>query len=571
MEVATSRVALVDTLPKVDAIFYKLADNFNFPIVIDPARLKLHEKRLGRTFSNFAELGAEAAVSGWTTEILLIETTNICTFKCLYCPQDIMQRKKERLPLPTVKKIIEEYASNAIGTLGFHVMGEPTTNPDLPEIIGLAAKFHIGHALITNASILKRETAEDLFRRGLRHIMVSVQTFTNEQHKTIKRPAPKYDYETIMQNVKDIILAKWAIAPNARLEIHVMDNSIYRPQGVNIVANNSDAQRVIAFWKNFIRETALEFGDASVVSNLPNQAPVDFSQITWPLGEYTLAPMVFLIFKKAGHWIQDFTQQNEFIIPVKKGVCRAVCRNFTQHRQLGILSNGDAVMCCYDYDGKTAFANIKETPLDIVDVQAEGYREQLVGNDGIPFPVCKKCLGFRIKGLDDNFSSRKQEEMIPIERAAIYFDNELNALTLMRRLTSASIEVIAFITRPNPTISFNEGNSSREGVKFYAFNQIPDEVEVVLFCPEWHHDNSVVEQMKKLYPNLMIGQVDPVALDPFRPLTPGTPHENRLIEVQRRENLLEKEVAKLREEKEILQEKLKNSFLSRIARLLKNQ
>lgn len=570
MEVSTSRVILVDVLPKVDSIFYKLADSFSSPLVVDPARLKLHEKRLGKSFFNMAELAAEAAVTGWKTEILLIETTNVCTFRCLYCPQDIMRRKKMSLPLLTVKRIIEEYACNAIGTLGFHVMGEPTTNPDLAEIVECAAKLHIGHALVTNASILKRETAEDLFRRGLQHIILSVQTFTEEQHNEVKRPSPKYSYETIMRNVKDIILAKWAIAPDARLEIHVMDNSRYRPRGVNIVSNNNEAQRVISFWHDFVREAASELGGDSVSSQSPEKGQFDLSQLGWPLGEYFLAPQVFLNFKKAGHWIQDFTSDSEYIIPAKRGVCGAVTKKFTQHRQMAILSNGDAVMCCFDYNGETVFGNVFKTPMGELDERAESYRGKLVGSDEIPFPICRKCLGFRVKGFDDNFSARKQDEMIMIGQVAIY-DTGPESLTMMRRLVNGGLQVSAFVERPNPTWSLSASNESLDGIKTCAFDSVPKEVDAVLFVPGWKYDEAIINKMKNRNPHLLLGQVDLVALDPFRPLPEEFGQGGKLREAQKRGNFLEKEVAKLREEKEELQKKIGGSLFGRIARTLKQK
>lgn len=520
MEVRTSRVILVDVLPKVDPIFYRLADNFKFPLVVAPLRLKLHEKRLGRAFPNMGELAVEAAITGWATEILLIETTNACTFRCLYCPQDIMKRKKNRLPLATITKIIEEYASNAIGTLGFHVMGEPTLNPDLPQLIEYASKLHVGHALVTNASILTRQSAEDLFRKGLQHIMLSVQTFTKEQHNAVKRPtSPQYSYETIMRNVKDIILAKWSSAPDARLEIHVMDNSIYRPRGVNIVSDNSDARQVLNFWKNFIREASVAFGGSRISPVYLEQEEFDISKMSWPLGEYPLAPDVFLSFKKAGHWIQDFTSAGEYIIPANKGVCRAITRKFTQHRQLAILSNGDAVMCCFDYNGETVFGNVFNASLGEIDDKAEKYREKLVGGAEIPFPVCRKCLGFRIRGFDDNFTARKQNEMIEVGKVAVY-DTGANSLTLRKRLVAAGIEVLAFVEIPNAIVSLAARNESLDEVKVCSFDRFPEGVEGVLFPPEWNYDDAVVRKIKNHYLNLLIGQVDLVALDPFRSL-PG--------------------------------------------------
>ena len=518
MQVKTSRVILVDVLPNVDPLFYKLAANFKFPLVVDPARLKLHEKRLGKSYQSMCELAVEAALTGWATEILLIETTNACTFRCLYCPQDTMTRKKARLPLVIIKQIIEEYASHAIGTLGFHVMGEPTLNPELPQLIESAAQFHIGHALVTNASILTRETAEALFRRGLQHIMLSVQTFTKAQHDAIKRPvSPQYSYETIMRNVRGIIQAKWASSTDARIEIHVMDNSIYRPRGVSIVSNNSDAKQIIDFWREFIRKASSDFGTRNTSSLAPEEGNVDFSQIAWPLGEYALAQGVSLSFKKAGHWIQDFTSANEYIIPAKSGICKAITRKFTQHRQLAILSNGDAAMCCFDYNGETAFGNIHETSLAEIDERANNYREKLVGGkEEIPFSVCRKCLGFRIKGFDDNFAARKQGATVEAGKIAI-FDTGADSINLMKRLVAAGIEVLAFVEIPNPTQLQAVHNEFLEGVKVCSADRIPEEVDGVLFPPLWNYDAEVVQEMKKRYSNLLIGHVDLIALDPFRP------------------------------------------------------
>ena len=88
-----------------------------------------------------------------------------------------------------------------------------------------------------------------------------------------------------------------------------------------------------------------------------------------------------------GDWIhQGLTADN--IIKARIGFCEGL------NTHIGILSNGDMVFCCADFDGKTSFGNIKDTSIrkalaqkrvqDVID----GFRKLLIKE-----PYCQRCLG----------------------------------------------------------------------------------------------------------------------------------------------------------------------------------
>lgn len=95
-----------------------------------------------------------------------------------------------------------------------------------------------------------------------------------------------------------------------------------------------------------------------------------------------------------GNWAGHFD------LPIRTarfGYCPGIVENF------GILWNGDYVICCTDYDGRTVSANFAGTPirdwLALPEVQrvAEGFRRLRVVH-----PHCALCLGER-RPLDSLF------------------------------------------------------------------------------------------------------------------------------------------------------------------------
>jgi hypothetical protein len=100
-----------------------------------------------------------------------------------------------------------------------------------------------------------------------------------------------------------------------------------------------------------------------------------------------LTPGLDFQVRALGSWAEHFQRP---VRPARFGYCPAL------QEQLGILWTGDYVICCADYDGRTALASAVDTPLrdylalPAVQAIAAGFRRYRVVH-----PYCRRCLGDR--------------------------------------------------------------------------------------------------------------------------------------------------------------------------------
>ena len=59
-------------------------------------------------------------------ERIYIEVTNVCNFKCQFCPYSVMKRRRGYMSLDLLEKILDEISSfRRRPCILFHLMGEP--------------------------------------------------------------------------------------------------------------------------------------------------------------------------------------------------------------------------------------------------------------------------------------------------------------------------------------------------------------------------------------------------------------------------------------------------------------
>ena len=111
-----------------------------------------------------------------------VEITNICNRNCSFCPGTT--REKRRITVDEFKTV----ANALVGItdyIYFHVMGEPLTHPDLPEMISYATSIGFKCAVTTNGTLLD-ERADELIRSGVYKVNLSVHSFEGgEEQKHI--------------------------------------------------------------------------------------------------------------------------------------------------------------------------------------------------------------------------------------------------------------------------------------------------------------------------------------------------------------------------------------------------
>ncbi|ACL22180.1 Radical SAM domain protein [Desulfitobacterium hafniense DCB-2] len=130
--------------------------------------------------------------------------TNACNFKCSYCAQSLGAEAlaatygmdRGFMSLETMELIVEQSKAFApYKLLSFMGHGEPLLNRDLPKMISLAARAGIAQRIeiITNASMLTHEYADELIDSGLTNLRVSLQGLDMESYRKICGVALDFD------------------------------------------------------------------------------------------------------------------------------------------------------------------------------------------------------------------------------------------------------------------------------------------------------------------------------------------------------------------------------------------
>ncbi len=108
-----------------------------------------------------------------------VEITNICNKNCSFCPGT------QRLPHSMTMEEFCHVCAQLQGVtkyLYFHIMGEPTLHPLLPEFIRYASKMGFLVAITTNGSLLHK-CGDTLIEAGVYKVNISVHSFESGDHQ----------------------------------------------------------------------------------------------------------------------------------------------------------------------------------------------------------------------------------------------------------------------------------------------------------------------------------------------------------------------------------------------------
>ncbi len=102
-----------------------------------------------------------------------VEISNICNKACSFCPGT--RRRPHSMTMEEFSHVCEELTA-LTKYLYFHVMGEPTLHPLLPDFIRHASSLGFKVAITTNGSLLEKAGAA-LIESGIYKVNVSVHSF----------------------------------------------------------------------------------------------------------------------------------------------------------------------------------------------------------------------------------------------------------------------------------------------------------------------------------------------------------------------------------------------------------
>ena len=349
---------------------------------------------------------------------LFIEITNACNFKCTWCPDDVMDRRRGFMKKEKVFRVLEEVAEKRswLGPLypvKLHQMGEPMLHPDLAAIVAHAESRGVPIELNTNCGLITQEKLDGLYRAGLTSLILSYQTPDLESFKT--RKAPRLVFEEYRDKVRLAVERKVALGARTNLEIDIMNTK--HADGYRIVSEDEQALAFLGDWIGFCQGLEQKYG-------LPPRAH-DWDRIrsTHVLDQdengsrYTLLDGVHLIWKRCHSWGNVIGEHQLLSTDSGEPGIHADARAGAQGgaRAQGVLPdvpatdtycpapydqfviqwNGDVVACCTDYEGRTKTANVFASSVEGVwrsDALRQRKQDMLQGR---LLDVCARCQGLK--------------------------------------------------------------------------------------------------------------------------------------------------------------------------------
>jgi radical SAM protein with 4Fe4S-binding SPASM domain len=156
---------------------------------------------------------------------MFIDVTNVCNFKCVFCPtgnpEMITERKVMHMRVDTFAKIISDLLDvPKLKILNLYKDGEPLANPLFTDFVSLAKENNVADRIWTktNGTLINRH--KDLTTCGLDMLGISVPHVTDEGiQKTIGR---KLDYELYVHNIKKLFESKRTF----EMSIKIADNGL---------------------------------------------------------------------------------------------------------------------------------------------------------------------------------------------------------------------------------------------------------------------------------------------------------------------------------------------------------
>jgi MoaA/NifB/PqqE/SkfB family radical SAM enzyme len=295
--------------------------------------------------------------------IIVIDVTNLCNLRCPVCPVTVaMNRTRGMMSLQTFKMIVDDLARHrAKPAIYFNFSGEPTLNPELPELVAYAARHGHETFISTNATKLDRGLAERLIEAGLSRINLCLDGFTAEAQESYRI---RSNFEQVKANIEGFAEARRRLGkPQPELVLQTLLTSKSETQADDMVA-----------WAARIGLDQVRFK-------------------TFSLGSYTDAETR----ARFAHFLPTRAAWRR----TQSGRVRRFC-SFPFHQSV-VFWNGDLGLCCIDYDQMVQLPNIEQGGFVGAlrsDAVARARRNGFLKR----FEVCRSCtysnaenMGFRVR------------------------------------------------------------------------------------------------------------------------------------------------------------------------------
>jgi len=324
-----------------------------------------------------------------------LEITNICNFKCLYCPYPGLNAEPRQMKKEDVFRAIDDLAEVSVGKLEYlelNVLGEPLIHKDLIEIIDYSRRKKIKIKLVTNGSLFTRENIDAILKAQPYIIKISLELLNDKYFESLRGSVIAFD--KYLQNIIDLIDARMkygnSIPTSIQMDVFYIPE-LYKKSVLGMAAGKDITKYIYKNRKKLLNDVSdfldrikkrypeIAYSKEGLISNFNKIKKLKFSNDV-PL--FKISENIFITLKEYFHWVNVDKK-----IPAYSG------RNGCMVDKIGILSDGKVVLCCLDYDGKTQIGNIFEHSLGDILSGSQKCIDRLRSGK-FDFDRCAKCKGY---------------------------------------------------------------------------------------------------------------------------------------------------------------------------------
>jgi len=319
-------------------------------------------------------------------ERLHIEVTNICNFKCEFCPDAIMERRRGHMDPALLEQILDEVAATGLArVIAFHLMGEPLIYPHIFQGIHRAVGRGLDLHLTSNGSTfaLWPEHIEKLIHSRLPKLTISLQT-PDPVTFSIRGAPPRLTPERYFAGIGQFLQAHLRSASPTQVHLKFLDTSphpfLVPHKSLSVIDSAQQMRSQLSAWATRALQGIPDAPDPNWVgSQIAAHRPGRWQQIR-------IHPRLVLETFPLDSWGNVETQQ---VIPARWGYCNGASG------QAGILYDGTVVPCCKDYEGRIPLGQVTlgGSLAEILVGQPACALRQGFNRFQVNNPICQRCMG----------------------------------------------------------------------------------------------------------------------------------------------------------------------------------
>ncbi len=259
-----------------------------------------------------------------------IETSTVCNWQCVYCPNHWHQREAKYMDMELYCEIIEKIAEfKSAQYVALHFYNEPMADPLFFSRVELLNKYNLPLALSTNAYYMDTTAIQFLMKHNINRVVVN---FPSADPDTFYQLTGCKSFNRVVSNIQELL--------NSSLPVEVS------------VHSDKETKRSIC---NLFHIK---------IEDLSNIETVDRAGIL-----------------KNGYFNNIYLNSNDFVGCI------------LPNQRMYITIDGFCVLCCQDFFQKHRYANIKDGSIqDIFSYKLAQYRKMLWGGTAAKqHLICSNC------------------------------------------------------------------------------------------------------------------------------------------------------------------------------------